>query len=362
MKNQDRFKWFLAFNQEQNYEIPSSFVFDTEKLYDTVSNLKCMLPENTTEPMDAQIQETKEGFEIVPETEGTALKKEEVQNLIAQAIVLGTTSVDLEAEGCYEYPSVYRDDELLIENCRRMNTLTDVIITYDFADRTETVDKDLIKNWVMEDEDGYYVLDRQTIAAYVSGLAEKYDTFGNSRTFTTYAGVSKIIDGGNYGWIIDQEAETQALMDAIESGVTQVREPVYKQEAWERDSNDIGYTYIEIDLSNQRLVLYMNGTPVVDTYTITGNPNVPGYETPIGCYTIADMQSPATVTGEEYSSVNYWIAFCGNIGINDAAWRNSFGNNIYLFEGSCGCVNISYDAAQQLYQNVSVGMPVVVYE
>ena len=108
-----------------------------------------------------------------------------------------------------------------------MNTLSDIIITYDFADRTETVDRSVIKDWFTIDENGDVVLDKDLVAQYVDELGYKYDTFGLTRTFLTYDNREKVIEGGDYGWVIDQEAETKALMEAVESGVTQVREPVY---------------------------------------------------------------------------------------------------------------------------------------
>ena len=59
-----------------------------------------------------------------------------------------------------------------------------------------------------------------------------------------------------------------------------------------RDTNDIGYTYVEVDLPNQRLVVYRDGVPVVDTGIIAGS------GTPEGVYQIQDMQSPADVNGK----------------------------------------------------------------
>ena len=57
-----------------------------------------------------------------------------------------------------------------------MNELTDVVITYDFSDRKETVDRTLIKEWLGRDEDGSLILDKDAIASYVGQLASKYDT------------------------------------------------------------------------------------------------------------------------------------------------------------------------------------------
>ena len=67
---------------------------------------------------------------------------------------------------------------------------------------------------------------------------------------------------------------------------TQVREPEYSQNAMSRDTNDIGYTYVEMDLPNHRLVVYQNGTPAADTGIISSS------ATPEGVYKIQEMHTP----------------------------------------------------------------------
>ena len=37
-----------------------------------------------------------------------------------------------------------------------------------------------------------------------------------------------------------------------------------------RKTNDIGYTYIEIDLTAQRMVFYKDGTPTADAQIVSG--------------------------------------------------------------------------------------------
>ena len=76
IRNQDRFTWFLAFNQHRNYEVSSSIKYDEQKTEAAISGLKCMQQENMTEPSDAHIEEKDDKFVIVPEQEGTALKPE----------------------------------------------------------------------------------------------------------------------------------------------------------------------------------------------------------------------------------------------------------------------------------------------
>ena len=218
IKDQDRFTWFLAFNQDKNYDISESLSYNVELMGQAVDNLKCMQPENVVQPVDAQIQDTGDTFEIIPEVMGNALDRTKTEEVISAAMLRGKTSVNLENESCYRKPSVYSTDEQLKANCEKMNQLVKVIITYDFADRTETVDRTLIKNWFGYDEDGNVILDENLVRQYVADLGLKYDTMGQTRTFLTYDNRQVEIKGGDYGWVIDQDEEVKALIEAIESG------------------------------------------------------------------------------------------------------------------------------------------------
>ena len=363
VKGQSRFTWFLSFGQKARYAVPGSISYDEGLLSENIAALDCMQEERNVAPVDASIQESNGTFVIVPGSEGAKLNEEKVKEQIIEAMTTGKTVLNLEEADCYEKPQVYADDPQLIKNCEQVNTLTSVVITYDFDDRTETVDKDVIKTFLTRDENGDVTLDEDKVADYISELGYKYDTFGCTRDFLTYDDRYIVIDGGDYGWVINQEAETKALMEAIINGETQVREPIYSYEGLHRGTNDIGYTYIEVDITNQRMVFYKDGVPIVDTLVVTGNPNIEGNETPTGCFSIDGMMSPYVLTGEDYQvDVTYWISFDGNVGIHDASWRTDFGGSTYVFEGSHGCVNTPYEAMQTIYQNAKIGMPVIVYK
>ena len=125
-----------------------------------------------------------------------------------------------------------------------MNELTDVVITYDFDDRKETVDRNVIRTFLSRDENEDLVLDKEKIADYVKTLGAKYDTVGTERTFETYDNRQISVSGGNYGWVIDQEKEAEALYQEIISKKIQVRKPEYKQSGMSRNTNDIGYIIV----------------------------------------------------------------------------------------------------------------------
>ena len=49
------------------------------------------------------------------------------------------------------------------------------------------------------------------------------------------------------------------------------------------------------------------------------------------------------------------------IGLHDSSWRTEYGGDIYLTDGSHGCVNTPLDAIATIYNNITVGTLVVVY-
>ena len=360
---QDRKKWFLAFNQKKKYTLATDTTYeDQKKLTETVKNLKCMQKKNMEEPENAHLRKNGDTYEIQPEKEGTTLDAKKVQKVIRAAVTAGDKTVSLEKKNCYKKPTIYRDNKKLKKNCSLMNTYLSNIITYDFSDRSEQIDGTTIKDWITKDADGYYTIDREQVAAYVNSLGYKYDTFGCTRTFTTYDGRQKTITGGDYGWAIDQTTETEWLYNAILAGTVEVRQPAYAYSGLCRDTNDIGDTYVEIDITNQRMVFYKDGYLLVDTPVVTGCVSK-GYSTPTGCFALDAMRSPAVLKGPGYASpVTYWMPFSGGVGIHDATWRSQFGGQIYLGSGSHGCVNTPKDQAAIIYNNISVGVPIVVYE
>ena len=56
------------------------------------------------------------------------------------------------------------------------------------------------------------------------------------------------------------------------------------------------------------------------------------------------------------------MPFIGNsIGLHDASWRWQFGGEIYKTNGSHGCVNLPYNVAQTIYDNILPGTKILVH-
>lgn len=125
----------------------------------------------------------------------------------------------------------------------------------------------------------------------------------------------------------------------------------------------VGSTFVEISIDDQYMWFFKDGRQIVGTPVVTGNYG--SMDTPRGYHSVQNKASPCTLSGPGYTSyVDYWIAFIGSgYGIHDASWRteSEFGGDTYKGNGSHGCVNTPYNAVRTIYNNISVGTPVIVY-
>lgn len=239
--------------------------------------------------------------------------------------------------------------------------LAGVTVTYQFGDQSEVLDNDRILSWLKEQEDGSVAIDEQQAKAFVKELAEKYDTAYTTRTFHTTGGRDIQIAQGDYGWRIDQEAETKHLLELLAAKQSATCEPIYAQTAAVHAKNDWGTTYVEVSLTDQYLWLYKDGHCILESYFVSGNPTR-GHATPKGIYGLTYKTRDATLSGEGYDSkVKYWMPFNRNVGLHDAPWRKTFGGQIYKNNGSHGCINLPPANAAKIYENVDKNTPVIVY-
>lgn len=239
---------------------------------------------------------------------------------------------------------------------------TGLRISIKFGSKEEILDASDLALWTIETEKHEIVLDKEKLNSYVAELAETYDTQGKPRLFTNSHGDKLTITSGSFGWKLDVSGTADLLLQASKNTGLTVLEPVWENcGATFTGQNDIGDSYVEVDLTNQKVWLYIEGKLLLETDCVTGTYGT-DRQTPDGVYSIFYRQSPAVLKGEDYSSpVEYWMAFNGGIGLHDANWRSTFGGDIYLYDGSHGCVNLPTEAASQIYEFAQIGFPVVCY-
>ena len=93
--------------------------------------------------------------------------------------------------------------------------------------------------------------------------------------------------------------------------------------------NDLGDTYIEVDLTEQYMWYYQNGNIIFQSEIVSGLPSDPDRKTPPGLFTLNSKSSPSVLRGEMTANgtysyeqpVTYWMPFNGGIGFHDADWQ-----------------------------------------
>lgn len=119
--------------------------------------------------------------------------------------------------------------------------------------------------------------------------------------------------------------------------------------------------FVLVDLSEQRAIFYKNGMRVLADNCVTGDAKK-GYHTTVGIHQITFKDTNRTLKGSYGEAfVKYWMRFtAGGQGLHDAGWRRNFGSQIYVSNGSHGCVNLPRETAATIFANSYVGMPVIV--
>lgn len=356
--------WITALFENNTYQVSANITYDKNVVDGIMDKMECFQEGNVTAPANAYLNETETGYEIVPEVQGNTLNRETVKQLIIDAVDSGSTEIDLEAADAYEKPTVLSADEALNNQLNQLNTITAANITYDFGDnRVFTVDRAQIKEWIVQGEDGTYNLDESKVSDWVKHMAFETDTFGLEHQFKTSLGPTiTLAAGGDYGWVINKEKTTADLVETIKAGTNDKKEPIYLYKALDRSLNDIGGTYVEVCITQQKMWCYKDGQLVVETNVVTGN-HAGGYDTPSGSVWAIDAKKKDADFEQYNASVTFWLPFNGGVGIHDASWRSDgeYVPTTYLSDGSHGCVNTPYGAAEQIFNTVDIGYPVIVY-
>lgn len=358
---QNPFAWIVAFSQNKDFQDSKLVSYDKNKLKEHIDNLSYFKEENIVKPQSAKLEYTNDGYKIVDEVYGSKVNKELLTKNIENAIINKKTNINLESAKCYEKPKYTAKSKEVSEAKNILDKYVSTKITYAVGDVTKVLDGSTINKWLETDENLNVNINNDRVREFVWSLARTYNTSGKTRNFSTSVGREVQVPGGDYGWVVNRYEESKDIISSIKNGQTITRKPKYAQTAVSHGANDIGNTYVEINLTRQHMWFYKNGSLITEGDVVTGNvSNNNG--TPAGTYKLKYKEKNATLKGENYSTkVEFWMPFNGGIGIHDASWRDKFGGEIYKTGGSHGCINSPHRVASAIFNNIESGTPVVCY-
>lgn len=379
LAEQDVTQWISHMNSSQRNDIDRGVTYDEDKLERFVQSLDCVSGDDRVDAKDATVEYDDEAqrYVVVKEQYGTKADEAKLLDIIKQSIsTLDPVTVDVDELDIYAKPTVTADDEKLNQTANTLNKALGTVIHYtiDGIENAETVDAGLIHEWVSLGDDEGIAFDEDAMREWLAGIGKEYDTVGTTRTLERADGSGTYqVSGGTYGWITDEGAELENLKTYILSGEEQSVKFATKQKAkGPKGTNEIGDTYVEIDLGRQQLYYVKNGNIELQCNIISGNPNK-GNDTPTGIYSfnakernqvLRGPKDPETGEYEWESTVDLWMPFIGNsVGCHDASWQSwgSWYSGAYKTVGSHGCVNLSHPSASQLYSLINVGDLVIVH-
>lgn len=204
---------------------------------------------------------------------------------------------------------------------------------------------------------GEVKVDDSYLEKEVEKVNEKYNTLGKPVSFKTHGGKTIKLSSLYWGNKMDTTRELTYLKNCLKKGKSvSDRKPELTGHG-----GAIGDSYCEVSISAQHVWVYKNGKMIMDSACVTGRSG--GRDTPTGIYYLLEKKPGKDLKGDDYvTPVHRWmrITWTG-VGFHDAYWRSSFGGNIYISNGSHGCVNLPSAFAYKMYDVVYVGMPVAIY-
>ncbi|MCD7814149.1 MAG: L,D-transpeptidase/peptidoglycan binding protein [Lachnospiraceae bacterium] len=353
------------------FEVEVKFEFDESVFLSAVTSAEFATARTASE--DATLEYDGTEYYIVSEVYGNefddadlqVMVKDCVDKLVSESRPQEDVVITL-PESFYYLPAVTQEDLDMNSLMDIYNSYCKAVITLTFGEETVTLDWSTIQDWIIIDGE-LASIDEEQVANFVYNLAATYNTLYLPRTFTTSNGDTITYESSDYGYQIDQSAEVEQLIADITSNTEVTREPVYSTTGRARNgTDDICGTYVEVDLTSQHIWYYKDGELIVESDCVTGKPTEER-ETATGVFTIPYKQMNVTLKGGSGSSawetdVTYWMPFHDGQGLHDATWRSSFGGTIYQTNGSHGCVNLPYDVAETIYNELEERTPIFLYK
>lgn len=338
IKDKNLLDWLIS--DSLNYSL--TYKFDEDVLKDKLRELyvKCS---------NASIEFSDDGtFHIVKETYGKDFAINAVTELIVSSVNDSKFSIDV--RDLCKRPTVVTSD--LQELYEEVNWVNDFNITY--VDGTSVTAKDLKYCW---DTDYTFDVEQFDVDSIVTKLESSFNTFGKgSIDFHTTSGKNINVRYGTFGKTVDKKAEKEYLLSLVGTHASVLnREPVMT--GYDTLSSD----YIEVSIADQHLWHYVSGSLCCESDVVTGRKG--RHDTPTGVYYVSEKIPGKNLRGDNYVTwVNRWMRLTNSgIGLHDAYWRGKFGGNIYTYNGSHGCINLPKNYAYKLYDEITKGTTVVIY-
>lgn len=130
------------------------------------------------------------------------------------------------------------------------------------------------------------------------------------------------------------------------------------------------YSCIEVNKKKQELHCFIDGKLLIKSPCVTGTKGKK--DTPCGTFHIYLIRNDFYIQKKIYKNSRhvrhafFFLPWHEGFGIHDASWTGKevdyFKSDTYLTNGSLGCVQVPLDVSEKLFENIYLGMPVIINE
>ena len=375
LKQNATFYWLENLQRSVHSELSAErYTMDEGKLRECFEELPFVAAERER-AQGVFVRDSADGY-YLQDDNSMRLDREKAFTYMKDCLSEGRTTIDFAEGDCYGNVPDSESDQVQRKIWEQISEFTDRCgsLAYDMGTETLVISSEDAAGFLEKqpgddipylDEEGKLAVNEEAVREWVERLASSYDTWGTEREFESTRGDTVTVKYVTYGTQLDVGAETEYLLGALQGTAdaagTMPHVPAYTHQGYVRGQDDIGGTYIEIDMTEQKMYYYEDGEMLLETDVVTGNTGR-RMGTPQGINFVYAKQRNRTLRGANYASfVKYWMPVKGNVGIHDASWRAKFGGQIYKTNGSHGCINTPTDKMSELYEMVEVGTPVIMF-
>ena len=325
------------------------------------------------DPVNATLKVTNGSVEKVSDQDGFRVDQK-LLNSIIQSAIADDKDTNLKLDPKPVKAQLLTSDLEVAKN-RAIDLLSHSVVL-NYEGRQFVPDKNVMGYWIefkpVQDANGKVNLEvglsREQIKGYLQSVANEVNVSPKNKKVNIRNGVVSVEQEGQNGTAILQDPAVDQIFNNLLNGSVSVNlqsSPVaFKTETNRSISLDYG-SYIEINLSSQRLWAYQDNRSIFST-PITSGATGAGFPTVTGLFSIYAKERSRYLNGRPYGYnynvyVDYWMPFYGGYGLHDADWRSSFGGQDYYWGGSHGCVNMPKASAAFLDGWANIGTPVWVH-
>lgn len=384
--------------RKYNYEaVEYDVSYDKERLEEVIKQSALVIGDSSYEivkPVSAHVEfsEAEQKYVLVEEVYGNKIIVKNFLKAVDEILCQAKTEMDLtDGEAypdIYKAPSVLSDNEELQKELQAYNYAALRYIVWDMGDdMKEQITPVELSMWIRY-ENGSVKYDNDAVQKWVELFCLKYKTVGRNRMITSHTGKKVEIRGGDYGWQLNYDETLKQTKKAIKTSIdsaaidayladpteenrkalTLKRKVQYTNTAFQKDCMEEGQSgadfypedwdmenYTEVCLKHQKVYVFRNGKVKFSCKCITGRP-VEGRTTPLGAFYVKEHKQDNVLTGDDYETpVKNWVRITwSGTGFHSATWQpwSRWTKDLYKTKGSHGCVNLSLEDSQKIYDLV----------